>query len=183
MRQLYILISEQLRSSLRTRKALFFLLLYLGVFAGSMWLFFKIQERFAEEVLASGVSSFQRAFMERFALNFLENAADDHTVLDFLLHVPVVNVILYTISLLGTPLLVLLLGYEKLAQEVYDGTVRYLVFRTSRMQIFFSKYVSSMLEIGVVTALATVFILSWASMKVPGFQWKEVSPMERAIGS
>lgn len=167
MRSLFILVKDQLKNAFRTKKVILFLLLYLGAFLGSMWIFFEIQKEIALQFEQQNIGTFQREFMTRFALQALSAQAENSILLDFLLNVPVVHVILFLVSIIGTPLLILLLGYDKIAQEVYDGTIRYLVFRTSRLFIFLSKFISSILEIAFVTGMVTLTGIFWASIAFP----------------
>lgn len=171
MKQLFVLIKEQCSYAFTTKKVLLFLLLYAGAFIGSMWIFFEIQKTITEGFRSQNIGTFQQEFMTGFAMSILEGKAGNTPLLDFLLHVPVVHVILFLVTIFGTPLLILLLGYDKISQEIYDGTIRYMVFRTSRGKIFLSKFLSGLLEIAFVTGLVTLFILFWASFQIPDFQW------------
>ncbi len=76
--------------------------------------------------------------------------------------------------LLGTPALILMIHYDKLAQENYDGTFRYYLFRTSRAKIYWSKFASALAEIALITLTATLIAVLYGHFKLDNFDTLKV---------
>jgi ABC-type transport system involved in multi-copper enzyme maturation permease subunit len=167
MRTFLILVWDNLKNSLRTRKAFVFLLFYLLVFGLIAYGFFTIQENIDTQIQQQHVSGLQKSFMLNFGRTVIANATDDSAVVQFLFLVPLINIVFFFVSLIGTPLLIFILNYDKIAQEVYDGTIRYILFRASRFQIFFAKFTSSMIECSLITFIALVLGVLWGSIRFP----------------
>lgn len=160
-----ILTWDNLKNSLRTKKALIFLVLYLLVFGLIVYAFFHLQEEIERQIREQGISNIQKEFMMEFSRSVIREKADDNAIVEFLFDVPPLNIMMFFISLIGTPLLLFILNYDKISQEIYDGTIRYLLFRASRFQIFFSKFLSSLLECSAVTFAALILGVLWASIR------------------
>ncbi|MDP2629506.1 MAG: ABC transporter permease subunit [Candidatus Harrisonbacteria bacterium] len=165
MRNFWILTLDNFKSSLRTKRVLIFLVLYFLVFAVITHVFFEYQQQFGTRMAQQGITPLQLELLSIFAEGILGNGQETNAVLQFIFRVPPVNMLLFFVSLIGTPLLIFITNYDKISQEIYDGTVRYLLYRASRFQIFFAKFFSSMLECSVITLLATVLGVLWASMR------------------
>jgi len=165
MNKFLVLVWDNLKNSLRTKRALIFLALYLVVFGLITYAFFQIQNEIEKQLAEQDISGFQREFMTNFAQNAIVNGANNNAVVQFLFKVPPLNIVLFLVSLVGTPILLFILNYDKVSQEIYDGTIRYLLFRASRWQIFFAKFVSSLIECAGITLIALFMGVSWASVK------------------
>lgn len=155
---------DNLKNSLRTRKAMIFLVLYLLVFGLLTYAFFRIQANIDDQIKSHGMSSFQVSFLSGFLHSIVSTSANNSSVVDFIFTIPPININLYFVSLIGTPLLIFILNYDKVSQEIYDGTIRFMVFRASRLKIFLSKFFSGMIECAAITLLATVLGITWASL-------------------
>lgn len=165
MKIICILIWDNLKNSLRTKKAIIFLALYLLVFWLILSLFFSFHASWDEQINRQGISSFQKTLMSTFVTDTFENASENSPMLQFMMNVPPVNVVLFIVSLIGTPLLLFIMNYDKISQEVYDGTIRYLLFRVSRLKIFLAKFLSSLIECSTITLLALVLGVALASAR------------------
>jgi ABC-type transport system involved in multi-copper enzyme maturation permease subunit len=168
-----ILVKDHLASSIRTKKGIILLLLYLAVFALVAYGFFQVHNLINKELNSRGISEEQRTFVIFFAENALRQSNAVQEFVDFLLRVPFINIALFLVTLIGTPFLILLLSYDKISQEVYDGTLRYLLFRTSRLKIYLAKFLSAAIEIGVITFIALLIALVWGSFKLNNFDFSE----------
>lgn len=160
-----VLVWDNLKNSFRTKKALIFLVLYLLVFGLITYGFFRIQEDIERQMMEQGISELQRHFLNSFARTFITQQADNSAIASFLFSVPAINIVLFFVSLIGTPLLLFILNYDKVSQEVYDGTIRYVLFRASRFQIFFAKFLSGLIECALITLVALVLGILWGSIK------------------
>lgn len=165
MKIFWILTWDNLKNSLRTRKAIIFLVLYLLVFGLITYAFFHTQEVIETQIREQGISQVQQGFMSGFAHSILSNKTENSSVVDFIFGVPPINMVLFFISLIGTPLLLFILNYDKISQEIYDGTIRYILFRASRFKVFFAKFFSSLIECSVITFAALILGILWGSLR------------------
>lgn len=165
MTAFWILTWDNLKNSLRAKKAMIFLVLYLLVFGLITYVFFNVQNHIEEQILAQGASSLQVSFMSNFVKNVLTNVGDGSKVIDFLFNVPPINIVLFFVSLIGTPFLLFIINYDRVSQEIYDGTIRYILFRATRFKIFFAKFFSGLLECSLITLLALFLGILWGSLK------------------
>lgn len=165
----FLLLREFTISSLKTRKAIIFLVLYLAVFGLVMFAFFKGMEQVTIQFSAQGISQFQQQFAYALASSVIRGSAETSPIVAYLAGLHPVVIFQYFVMLIGTPIFILLVGYDKIAQEVYDGTIRYITFRTSRLTYYLAKFCSGLLENALVTLIATVAICTWATFWLPGF--------------
>lgn len=173
MRTFLILTWDNLKGSLQTKKALIFLALYLLIFALISYGFFTLQAEIEEQILAQGVSGIQRDFMIDFATNVIQNQTENNFLMQFLFDIPPINIMLFFVSLIGTPILLFIINYDKISQEIYDGTIRYLLFRASRFKIFFAKFLSSFLECSLITLFAVFIGVLWGSLRFDSVDFSE----------
>lgn len=186
MRNFFILTFDNLLNSFRTKRALIFLILYLGVFVLVTFSFIKATEAIEEQVQIEITKSMEEQGMnpltqkiatsmttqmaESFARDFLKTKNDQ--TINFLLETPFLNIMLFLVTLFGTPLLILILKYDTLTQEIYDGTLRFVLFRTSRKNIFFAKFLSGALEFAFLTLIA--FLLAYLWTGIAFNQWMKI---------
>lgn len=164
MAMFWVLTLDNLKNSLRTKKAIIFLVLYLMVFGLITYAFFEIQKNIDQQIQDEGISSLQKSFLQAFLRGAVSANTNNSTVVDFMFSIPPINIVLYFVSLIGTPLLIFILNYDKISQEIYDGTIRFMLFRVSRFKIFFSKFLSGMIECAAVTLIATFVGILWGSL-------------------
>lgn len=167
--QLSVLIQDQVKTSWRSKKAILFLILYLSVFLLLALGIITIQTKIFEQFKEQGITQTQQDIAFTFARRALRSQNND--IIAFLVDVPFINIALFLVTIFGTPLLLVLLNYDKIAQEVYDGTLRYLLFRTSRLSIYLSKFVGSIVECAVITFIALLIALLWATWQVKGLEF------------
>lgn len=160
-----VLIWDNLKNSLRTKKAIVFLILYLAVFGLIMYAFFYVQENIERQLSEQGFSDYQRIFITGFGRSIIRNNIENEAVVNFLFSVPPINIIMFFVTLIGTPLLLFILNYDKVSQEIYDGTIRYFLFRVSRFQLYSSKFLSSVIECAAITFIALFLGILWASIR------------------
>lgn len=173
MATFFILTWDTLKNSLRTKKAIVFLILYLLVFGLITYGFFSLQENIELQIQQQGISPLQKSFMFGFARSIIANQAETSPVIQFLFSVPAINIILFFVTLIGTPLLLFILNYDKVSQEIYDGTIRYVLFRASRFKIFFSKFLGSLIECSAITFVALILGVLWGSIRFESVDFSE----------
>lgn len=173
MANFFVLLQDHLINSLRTKKALIFLCLYLGVFGLIAYGLFQAQNFINKELDAQGISESQREAVLNFsrrAVNQLDFGQQEELI-NFLINIPFLNIMLFAVTIFGTPFLILILNYDKISQEIYDGTLRYLLFRTSRLEIFLAKFLSGVIETAVITFTALFLALLWGSTQIEKFDF------------
>lgn len=169
-RRFRILCGDAFRHSLRSRRALIFLLLYLAVFLFIAYQFINIQERYDTTLTEHGLNSRHKKIVTAVARALFRTQAGSPLV-DYLLTVPYFNIMLALVSIFGTPLLILFWKYDVLAQEIYDRTTRFLVFRASRLEFLLARYASGMMEVFLLTLVAFFLSMLWASATLSDFEW------------
>lgn len=172
MQQFITLLKDNLTSALKSKKALVFLALYLILFS----------------LVINGIKEFQQEFFAELAIQqattpelmplFFEVmgrfSTNSGEFIGALFTIPPYSLQLFAVTLFGTPILLLMVHYDKLAQEISDGTYRYLLFRTSRAKIYWAKWGSAVLEITLVTFLATLFAVVYGHFSLSFFQTGEI---------
>lgn len=159
-----ILFKDQISTSWRSKKAILFLVLYMSVFLLLALGIITIQTKIFEQFREQGIAQTQQDIALTFGRRALRSQNND--IIDFLIDVPFINIALFLVTIFGTPLLLLLLNYDKIAQEVYDGSFRYILFRTSRRSIYLSKFLGSIVECAIITFIALMTALLWAKWQI-----------------
>lgn len=168
MKKLLILTKDSIVNTVTSKRAIVFLILYTGIFLLIAYGFMELQLELQKQMKAFGVSENQERMVTEIAKAFFKAQANNELV-NYLLSVPFFNVALFFVSIFGTPLLIIILKYDILAQERYDGTLRFLLFRVSRLKIIASRFVSSLFEIMFLTLIAFLAAFFWAALRIPDF--------------
>lgn len=171
MSQFLVLIGDNLKNALKSKKAIVFLALYLILFSLLVYAIKEVQRQFFTQLAMQGNPEVTPMFFEVMK-GFLRLNSDEF--IKALFSLPVYSLQLFSVTLFGTPILLLLVHYDKIAQEISDGTYRYLLFRTSRAKIYWSKFASVAIEITIVTFLATLFAIVYGHFSLNFFQTEEV---------
>lgn len=169
MRSFFALLRDNLSHALKSKKALVFLILYLTVFSVVVYGIKELQKEFFQQLtLHPGVTPVFFNLLKE----FLKLNSDQF--IQALFSIPPYSLQLFAVTLFGTPLLLLLVNYDKLAQEISEGSFRYLLFRTSRAHIYWAKFASMALEIAFVTFIATLLAVLYGHFSLPFFQTAKV---------
>lgn len=171
MHPFFILITDNLKSALKSKKAIVFLALYLILFSLVVYAIKEFQREFFQQLALQQNPNLTPLFFEAIK-QFLR--LNNDAFINALFSIPPYSLQLFAVTLFATPVLLLLVHYDKLAQEASDGTFRYLLFRTGRAQIYWAKFASIVIEIALVTFLATIFAVLYGHFSLPFFQTKEV---------
>jgi len=174
MHHFFILLKDNLIQALKSKKTLLFLVLYLctfglivhGIKEAQKELFIRLAEQ-------GGVDPALYRMGFNFAIEFLDIHGND--IIQKFLTIPLYSIELFGVLLFGTPFLILLIHYDKIAQEASDGTYRYFLFRTSRAAIYWSKFFSALIEIALITLVATILAVIYGQLTLPYFDLWEVA--------
>jgi len=165
VKKFWIIVKDNLINSIRSKKAIIFLALYFIIFWLIMYVFIEIQEYF-DAFTKHGVNNPEIKRNIKWFVRLMLNSTNNELI-NHLMSVPFFNIGLFILTLSGTPLLILIAKYDVLNQEIYDGTIRFFLFRVSRMKIYFAKYLSSMLEFAILTFFALIVSVIWAVIALP----------------
>ena len=170
MNNFLILLKDNFLTSLRTKKAILFLILYLGVFWLIIYGIIKTQAEIYAKFSEQRISQEHQRIITGFARNFLRsNSGENVELVNFLLSVSFFNIALFCVTIFGTPLLILILKYDVVTQEFYDKTLRFLTPRVARWKIILAKFFSGFLEISVFTFLAFLVGIFLANVNLSDF--------------
>ena len=173
MYQFFILLKDNLLHALKSKKTIIFLILYLAVFALIVHALKEAQKELFEQLALNGGLDMD---LYREGYNFLFDLLkiESNEIIQKMATVPLFSIELLAVLLLGTPLLILLVYYDKLAQETADGTFRYFLFRTSRAKLYWAKFASMVIEIGILTFLATLLAVLYGYLTLDFFPLKPI---------
>ena len=174
MKKLFILIKDNLFLSFKTKKGFIFVILYLLVFGlityGFIEINHEVERQLSYELERQGFSGIENSFATTMTRNMAEEFATDilvtrnDQVINFLIDIPFLNIMLFLVSLFGTPLLIIILKYDAINSDTYDGSMRYLLFRVSRTKIVLAKFISSVLEFAILTLISLIIAFFCAEL-------------------
>ena len=173
MRHFFILLKDNLIQALKSKKSILFLVLYLAIFG---LIVHGIKEAQKEILLQLGEQGGIDPALSRVGFNFAVEFLDirNNDIIQQFLSIPFYSIQLFGVLLLGTPFLIQLIHYDKIAQEVSDGTFRYQLFRTSRGNIYWAKVASALIEIAIITFIATVLAVLYGELTLTYFEFWDV---------
>jgi len=163
---------EEFRFFLKSKKLVIFLIFYLAIFFLIFYAFLKIQTEINSQMENFGIDNNKRRFLEPMVRTFLQNSTKSK-VMDFLLDISISNFVIFMITIFGTPLLIMIAKYDAFSQEIYDKTIRFLLFRVSRANIFFAKFISAVLEFAIITFFSFVVAIIWSKLALDDFDFWE----------
>ena len=175
MKHFLALFTDSFLGDLRSKRLIVFLILYLGVFGLLMYLFLQIQTTVSQEIVEQGISPMEQDFIRFFLIGIIRGGAGDAgmTVVRFVENTPFLNVALLVVATYGTPILLGILNYDKISQEIYDGSIRFKLYRTKRSTFYLAKFFSSFAISLVATGIALLATLAWAQLSIPQFNGGE----------
>jgi ABC-type transport system involved in multi-copper enzyme maturation permease subunit len=168
MRKLLILIFDGLAGFFRSKRAILFLVLYLGIFFLFCSGFIRAEAKITGELDRQGVNEPARTAVSKMVQDILRER-DEHRIVDFLLTLPFFNTALFVLSIFGTPGLILLLRYDTPAREIREGTMRFFTFRVSRTTWLLARFLGGVVEFALITLAAHCAAIGWAAAAIPGF--------------
>lgn len=166
LHQLAVLTFAELRELLWRRRSLLSLVLYALIILLSVWLLFKVHS-----TIGTGRGSIDLDSPEHsdFASTLDKMGAREifRTFLK-LSDLPPALWIFQIFSLVWFPTLVGLVSCDSIALDVYRGTLRFVLLRSSRSAYYFSKLLSHFVLYAVLQALSLVMVLGYSLAAVPG---------------
>lgn len=140
LRDAWIVARFDLFESLRSRKAIVFLVLYVAGAIAATWIFTEVlqevEEQLAEQLLVARTStpgSLTQAVMESPELRgVLARLVRDDALADTLLSLPPIALLYHWVALTFAPAFVALTSSDAISGEVATGSVRYALFRVDR---------------------------------------------------
>jgi len=173
-RDVLMVMRFELIESLRTRRVLFLMLLFLIGGGISAWGFARLvgeAERAAAEVLAAPTTERPGASLDRLRQtpmyrDILKGMVDDPEAAKSLEALPPLVLVFAWLTMMFAPALVLLGASDSVAEEVASRGVRYSLLRTGRSEYVLGKFCGQLLLLGVVVGLSglTFFVISWFSL-------------------
>ena len=147
-RDVAVIAAQELVDSLRSRRALVVLLLFLlGSIAGTL---LSIKFIHTIEKSLSGMLGLEAGtgtggttatlWKNEWFRHTVTEMVDDKSLAEALLSVPPLSLFYCVIAFLFTPMLVTLTAAPRLAEEVWSGSARFVLFRTTRMAWCVGKY-------------------------------------------
>lgn len=174
IRDALIIAAFDLGESLRSRKVLVFLVLYVAGAVASTILFTEVlqevEEQLAAQLLVARTDtpgSLTQAVMESpELLGVLSRLVRDEELARELLRVPPVALLYGWVALTFGPIFVVLTSSDAIASEVASGSVRFALFRTDRAAWALGKLLgqAAMLAVGVALGAVAAWITGWARL-------------------
>ena len=162
LRDILIVAGQELADSIRSRRALVVLLLFLGGAAAGSLLSIKFIESIEKGLNAAmGLDASGRT--GDVTATVWKNPAFRHTVTEMigdrdlaesLLNVPPLSLFYCAIAFFFTPMLVALTSSARMTEEIWSGSARFVLFRTTRLAWCLGKYGGQALQ------LLVAFLLS-----------------------
>lgn len=163
----YVLAVEELRDLLLRRRAVVSLLLYV-VTIGSIVMFLATLETKIGPTLGlfRGASSQRDEIIRELSRRGLQREFD---AMSTIISWPTPLVIMQLSGLLWFPTLVALVSCDMVAIDIYRGTLRFLLLRTSRLAYYVAKTAAHFVLYGILYVLSLAAILMTAALKDPTF--------------
>lgn len=173
MNAFFILLKDNLLHTLKSRKTLIFLGLYVAVFGLIVHAINEAQRELFQRLAEQGGMN-QMLYIQGYNFLFDLLEIESNAIVQKMATIPFYSIQLFAILLLGTPLLILMIYYDKLAQETSEGTFRYFLFRVSRARLYWAKFASMIIEVALLTLLATLLAILYGHFSLNFFQTSEI---------
>ncbi|MBX7143958.1 MAG: hypothetical protein K1X79_05860 [Oligoflexia bacterium] len=172
-RQVLVLCFDELHDLMLRRRSLLSLGFYFLSIAASLWLIFRVQA-----VLGGGFAHLDTSspgYQELSRLVRQWGLEEAFAVFVSMSQVPDALWIFQIFSLLWFPTLVALISCDLVSIDIYRGTLRFLLLRTSRAGYFFGKMLSHFLLYVILQALSTALMFLIALRMDPAFTAAETA--------
>lgn len=171
LRSAIIVAGHELADSIRSRRALVVLILYfLGALAATL-LFVKVLHEIENQLeSALGVAKSGKAggatsvlWKNEFFRDALIHLTGDRKLALELLSIPPLGVFYGWLSFTFAPFLVVLLSATRIAEEVWSGSVRFALFRTSRLAWCMGKFLGQacLVLAALLVSAAAAWLVGW----------------------
>jgi len=174
LREIYLVAGFDLMESLRSRKALVLLALYVAGSVGASFIFLEalssVEDVAAEQLRVAtttqpGAMTDTLMQSEQF-LDMVANLVDDRELAESLVSVPAMALFYGWMSLTFAPILVTLTSSDAISSELGSGSVRFALFRTDRLSWATGKLAgqTALLGLGVFGGALAAFLVGWSQM-------------------
>lgn len=174
LRDALIVARFDLGESLRSRKALVFLVLYVAGAIGATILFTEVlqevEEQLAEQLLVARTAqpgSLTEAVLESPELRgVLARLVNDNALAEALLGIPPIALVYHWIALTFAPGFVALTSSDAIAGELATGSARFALFRTDRTAWATGKLLgqSALLAVSLILGAIGAFVAGWVQL-------------------
>jgi ABC-type transport system involved in multi-copper enzyme maturation permease subunit len=174
-RDVLITTRHELSDAMRSRRAAVVILLYLAIlilsFNSSISLLHRIEQQLAEALALApgGAGSITQSLWEseRFR-RMMDKIVGGSDIARGLVRIPPLALLYGWLAFALTPVLVLLTTSTRIAEEVASGSVRFALFRTSRLAWVLGKFLGQALLVALAIGLSAAGAWSLARFRVPG---------------
>jgi ABC-type transport system involved in multi-copper enzyme maturation permease subunit len=160
-RQIFVLAADEFRELLLRRRAFLSLLIYVAVVVGSLWAIFRVQRVFGFNMVHPPNAEAYQRLLEK--MNEI-GLGDTFAIFMKLTQFPEMLWIFQLFSVLWFPTLVALVSCDAVAVDIYRGTLRFILLRSSRLAYYLGKFVAhfGLYFILQLASLSAVWILTYA---------------------
>lgn len=148
MRELTIVFYDELKQAFLTKKSIFSLLAFVLLFLAAVQWMQRIQEMFEERFSDSQVK-LGKIFMGILSDRFYDS-------FPFLENLPIFSFLLFSFSIFALPILIIVISYDTLSQEINDKVFRYFTFRLDIKWVVLSKFAAYALQFALISAIIWV---------------------------
>lgn len=176
LRDIGLIAGFDLRESLRTRRALVLVLLYLLIAASASGIYVQIMTQIQDSVSALSSASGDPQGMamvqdEGYRMLLLFFAGGDAALADHLASYPPMVLVYSWISLAFLPWFIALTSYDLIAGDLYLRTIRYAALRTSRGAFVLGKLLGQAALVAAVTGLGMLPVVVIGAIYLRGFDF------------
>ena len=174
LRDAWLVARFDLGESLRSRKVLVFLALYVAGAVAATLIFTevlqRVEEQLAEQLLVARTDtpgSLTQAMMESPELRgVLSRLVDDDALAEALLAIPPIALLYHWVALTFAPMFVVLTSSDAISGEVASGSVRFALSRTDRASWALGKMIGqgALLAVGLALGALGAWITGWAQL-------------------
>ena len=168
---------HELADSIRSRRAAVLLVIYFVGSLAATAMFVKVLHQVENQVEAAvGIAKSRQAGGATAALwqnphlrEFLTHMSGDEQLARQLLSIPPLALFYGWLSMTFAPLLVMLMSSARISEEIWSGSVRFVLFRTSRLSWCFGKFLGQGAQLLVALLLSAVAAGLIGSLKLAAF--------------
>jgi len=171
LRDALVVAEFELRDSLRSRKALVLLVLYVAGAAAGTGIFVRVLGAIEDAVASSlavahtsrpGAMT-QALFETRQFHRIVGRLVGDSALADELVRIPPIALFYGWLAMTFVPILVVLLGSDAVASDLATGAARYSLFRTDRLAFAAGKLVgqTALVAVGIAVGGVAAFAIGW----------------------
>lgn len=184
LRETLIVAEQEVRHSVRTTKALAFLLIYalLTLAAGGavVWAVAKVETTIAEQIEQMTGDAvpvdFEKQKTEAYA-EIVKRLVDDEAQAEYLVSIPILLLFFFWATRNFLPWLIVLMTYDQIAGELHHRSARYTLLRARRGTLLAGKILANMAILTLLTVTTNLVLVGFAVWKIPAFDLAAAIPV------